>query len=123
LANKEIIIKGPPTIPYLLYNLTENKRKLPQWRNINIPVEFVTIRLEEIRRFLVRRSYDEALRLAVQQAQTAMSGQLPAGAVVTDRQSRVVTTDVGRVGVLLTVETLEEIGVPQQFAPPSKSKE
>jgi hypothetical protein len=71
----------------------------------------------------VRRSYDEALRLAVRQAQTAMTGQLPAGAVVTDRQSRVVNTDVGRAGVLLTVETLEEIGVPQQFAPPLKSNE
>lgn len=123
LANKEIIIKGPPAIPYLLYNLTENKRKLPQWRNITFPVEFVTIRAEEIRRFLVRRSYDEALRLAVRQAQTAMTGQLPAGAVVTDQQSRVVNTDVGRAGVLLTVETLEEIGVPQQFAPPLKSNE
>ncbi len=32
IAGKEIIIKGPPTIPYLLYDLTEKKRKLPQWR-------------------------------------------------------------------------------------------
>lgn len=118
LANKEIIIKGPPAIPYPLYNLTENKRKLPQWRNIALPVEFITIRVEELRRFLLRRSYDEALRLAVQQAQTALAGQLPAGAVVTDRQSKVVNTDMGVVGVQLTVETLEEIGVSQQFAPP-----
>ena len=120
LANKEMIIKGPPTIPYLLYDLTENKRKLPQWRNINIPVEFDTIRVEEISRFLLRRSYDEALRLAVRQAQTDMAAQLPAGSVVADRQSRVVNTDIGRVGVLLTVETTEEIGVQQQFAPPAK---
>ena len=118
LANKEIIIKGPPSIPYLLYNLTESKRKLPEWRNITFPVEFVTIRAEEIRRFLLRRSYDEALRLALQQVQTTMAGQLPAGAVVTDHQSRVVNTDLTRVGVILTVETLEEIGVQQQFAPP-----
>jgi similar to stage IV sporulation protein len=121
LANKEIIIKGPPAIPYPLYNLTENKRKLPQWRNITLPVELVTIRVEEIRRFLLRRSYDEALRLAVQRAQTTMAGQLPAGVVVADHRSRVVNTDVGRVGVQLTVETLEEIGAPQQFAPPDLS--
>jgi similar to stage IV sporulation protein len=123
LANKEIIIKGPPAIPYLLYDLTENKRKLPQWRNITLPVEFVTIRAEEIRRFLLRRSYDEALRLAVQRAQAILADQLPAGAVVTARQSKVVNADMDHVGVLLTVETLEEIGLPQQFAPPNRKSD
>jgi similar to stage IV sporulation protein len=118
IAGKEIIIKGPPSIPYLLYDLKENKRKLPRWRNITLPVEFVTIRVDEIRRFLVRRSYDDALQLAAQRAQTTLAGQIPAGAVVADRQLKVVNTDMNRVGVQLTVETLEEIGTPQQFVPP-----
>jgi similar to stage IV sporulation protein len=122
LPNKEIIIKGPANIPYLLYDLTENKRKLPQWRNITLPVEFVTIRAEEISRFLLRRSYDQALHLAEQQAEASLAGQLPAGVVVTARQSKVINTDLNHVGVQLTVETLEEIGSTQQFAPPSKVK-
>ena len=37
---------------------------------------------------------------------------------MTDRQSKVINMDMDHVGVLLTVETLEEIGLPQQFAPP-----
>ncbi len=118
IADKEIIIKGPPTIPYLLYDLTEKKRKLPQWRNILLPVEFDTIRAEEIRRFLIHRSYDEALQLATQRAQADLTSQLPTGAVVTDRQLKVVDADMDHVGVQLTVETLEEIGAPQQFTPP-----
>ncbi|MGD0153202.1 MAG: sporulation protein YqfD [Thermacetogeniaceae bacterium] len=119
IPNREIIIKGPPAVPYPLYDLTEKKRKMPQWRNITLPVEFVTIRAEEIRRFRVRRSYDEAVRLASQQAQSAMAGQLSAQAVVTQRQLKVVDADQDHVGVQLVVETLEEIGVPQQFVPPS----
>ena len=120
MANREIIIKGPPAIPYLLYDLTEKKRKLPQWRNITLPVEFDTIRAEEVRRFRVQRSYDEALRLAAQRAQTAMATQLSAQAAVADRQLKVVDADEDHVGVQLTVETLEEIGVSQQFVPPKQ---
>ncbi len=117
MANKEIIIKGPPSIPYPLYSLTESKVSLPQWRNINLPVEFVTIRAEEIQRFLLRRSYDEALQLAVERAQESLAGQIPPQAAVTRRSVRVVVADGDRVGVQLTVETLEDIGESQQFAP------
>ena len=60
-----------------------------------MPVEFDTIRAEEIRRFLIRRSYDEALQLATQRAQADLAGQLPTGAVVTDHQLKVVDCGYG----------------------------
>jgi similar to stage IV sporulation protein len=119
MANKEIIIKGPPSIPYALYSLTETKRSLPQWRNINVPVELVTVRAEEMRRWMLRRSYDQAVQLAVLQAQESLAGQIPARAAVIQRRLRVVVADEKHVGVQLTIETLEEIGAPQQFAPPA----
>jgi similar to stage IV sporulation protein len=118
MAGKEIIIKGPAAIPYALYDVSEKKRKLPQWRNITLPVEFVTIRAEEIRRYRLRRSYDEALSLASQRAQAALAGQLPAQASVAGRQLKAVGASTGGVGVQFTVETLEDIGTLQQFAPP-----
>lgn len=118
LPNKEIIIKGPPAIPYSLYRLAENKRKLPQWRNISLPVEFVTIKVEEIRRFWLQRSYDEAVHLAAQRAEAALAARLPAGLAAAKRQSKVINPDLDRVGVQLTAETREEIGTAQQFAPP-----
>ena len=119
---KEIIIKGPSSIPYPLYDLIENKRKLLQWRNITLPVEFDTIKVAEINRSLLRRSYDEALSLATQRAEAAMSSQIPSGAAVVNRQLQVVAADMSHVGVLLTVETLEQIGVPQQFTPPAQQE-
>lgn len=122
LPDREIIIKGPPAIPYPLYDLTEKKRKLPRWRNITLPVELVTIRAEEIRRFRLQRSYDEALRLASQRAESAMAKLLPAQAVVSQRQLKVIDADGQHVGVQLVVEALEEIGAPQQFVPPQQPK-
>ncbi len=83
-----------------------------------MPVELDTIRAEEIRRFLIRRSYNEALDLATRRAQAGLASQLPAGAAVTDHQLKVIVADMDHVGVLLTVETLEDIGVPQPFTPP-----
>lgn len=118
MPGREIIIKGPSAIPYSLYDLSEKKRKLPQWRTITLPVEFVTIRAEEIRRYRLLRSYDEALSLASQRAQAAMAGQLPAQAAVAGRQLKVVGASTGGVGLQLTVETLEDIGTPRQFVPP-----
>jgi hypothetical protein len=58
--------------------------------------------------------------MATGQAETAMAAQLPAGAEVMDRQVKEVDPDMSHVGVQLTVEALEPIGVPQQFAPPKK---
>lgn len=121
MAQKEIIIKGPRRIPYLSYHLKVKQIEIPRWRSMNIPVEFVTIEAEEIRRVQVNRSYEDALRLALQSARQKMAQNLPGTVKVAKQQSRVVDAgDPDLVRVVLTVETIEDIGVSRQFRPPAE---
>ncbi|MGB9792872.1 MAG: sporulation protein YqfD, partial [Thermacetogeniaceae bacterium] len=109
-------------IPYRFYRLRVKRLKIPKWREITFPVEFATIEAEEYRRVWVRRSEEEALRLAVERASRKMAEILPAHATVARRFWKpVVSGDAGLVAVVLTVETIEEIGVRKEFRPKSKN--
>ncbi len=115
---KEIIIKGPRKIPYQFYKLRVRRMKIPKWRDITFPVEFVTIEGEEIRRVRVHRSYDEALRLAAQHAGRKMAQRLPPGVPVARRYLKLVDAcDANLVRVVLTVETVEDIGISRKLQP------
>jgi len=116
LAGKEITIKGPDQIPYKYYRTKTSRSRLPQWRNIKVPVEFVTIEAEEIKRVRFQRSFDEAKKLAADRARDQAVKKLPKGAEPVSRQYKVIgTKDDDPVRVLLTVETKEEIGVARPF--------
>lgn len=119
MENKEIIIKGPAHIPYTLYQRRVRRWRLPGWRNINLPVEFVTIDLLEIKRETVHRSHREALELALRQARSGLAGMLPRGVSPERVRLRELEAgDPGYVRVVLTAETVEEIGVRRRCQPP-----
>ncbi len=123
LCDKEIIIKGPAQIPYRFYRLKVKRLKIPKWREITFPVEFATIEAEEYRRVWVKRSEEEALRLAMERASRQMAELLPEGAAVVRRYWKpVVGGDSGLEAVVLTVETVEEIGVRREFRPKEREQ-
>ena len=116
LADQQIIIKGPRHIPYQDYRSQTKRSKIPRWRNITLPVEFVTIEAEEIRRVRLRRSFEEAVDAAAKRARENAVKGIPARAVPVRRQYKVIgTRDDNPVRVVLTVETREEIGIPRKF--------
>lgn len=117
LSGKEVIIYGPPQIPYKYHRLRIHRSKLPVWRNISLPVEFVTIEAEEVRRLYVRRSFDEAVEVAAEHARIRASRGVPREAVTVRRQYRVIGSEENPVRVVLTVETRESIGVVRKFRP------
>lgn len=118
VGSKELIIKGPRKIPYRFYQLKVKQLKIPEWREITFPVEFVTIEAEEFKRVRVHHSEEDALRLATQQASRKMAQLLPANAPVTRRYLRPVDSgDANLVAVVLTVETVEEIGMTRKLRP------
>ena len=124
LGGKEITIKGPDQIPYKYYRTKTSRSRLPQWRNIKVPVEFVTIEAKEIKRVGLRRSFDEAKKLAADRAREQAVKKLPKGAEAVNRQYKVIgTKDDDPVRVLLTVETKEEIGVARPFQTSSKNQD
>jgi similar to stage IV sporulation protein len=118
LGNKEIIIKGPHSIPYKYYRSQTWRSKFPRWRNKTLPVEFVTIEAEEIKHVRLRRSYEEAVDAAAGSARKKEAKGIPKGAVPVKRQYKVLgTEDDNPVRVVLTVETKEDIGVIRGFTP------
>jgi len=123
LGGKEITIKGPDRIPFKYYRTKTTWSRLPQWRNIKVPVEFVTIEAKEIKRVRVQRSFEEAKKLAADRARDQAVKKLPKGAEPVSRQYKVIgTKDDDPVRVLLTVETKEEIGVARPFQTSSKNR-
>ncbi|KUK31011.1 MAG: Sporulation protein YqfD, partial [Thermoanaerobacterales bacterium 50_218] len=116
---KEIIIKGPCKIPYSFYHLKVKRRNFPEWRNITLPVEFVTIEAEEIRKEQIQRSFDEALELAKKGARENLQELIPAEASVVRQQVRVLKESrENLVRVVLTAEVVEDIGEKKPFELP-----
>ena len=123
LGGQEITIKGPDQIPFKYYRTKTSRSRLPQWRTIKVPVEFVTIEAKEIKRVRLQRSFDEAKKLAADRAREQAVKKLPKGAEPVSRQYKLIgTKDDDPVRVLLTVETKEEIGVARPFKTGSKKQ-
>jgi len=112
IGGKEIIFMGPRQIPYEHFEAQTNGKRLPAWRNISIPVEFITVKYHEAKPYVHRYSKAQARRLASERALADIRSRMPAGARILKKQVQVVETnepeDIVRVKVL--VEALEEIG-------------
>lgn len=122
IDEKEIIIAGPRQIPYDFYRMRKHHSKFPCWRNLSLPVEFVTIEVEEIKRLHVQHSFDEAVRIAAERARSRAAQGIPSGAKLVKRQYRVLGSgDDNPVQVVLTVETRESIGVVRKFRPQTQT--
>jgi similar to stage IV sporulation protein len=113
IGSKEIILMGPRQVPYT--NCVEHVevKRLPSWRNINVPVEFITVKYIEQRIYYYKYSRTEALRLAGEQALEKLRSQMPERVKILNTVLREVETanEEDIVRVRLTVETLEDIGV------------
>jgi similar to stage IV sporulation protein len=121
IDKKEIIIAGPRQIPYDFYRLQKYESKFPQWRDLSLPVEFVTIEVEEVKSLPVRYSFEEAVQLAAEHARSKAAKDIPPEAKLVRRQYRVLGSgDDDPVKVVLTVETRESIGVVRKFRPQPK---
>ncbi|WP_031513264.1 sporulation protein YqfD [Desulfofalx alkaliphila] len=119
IAGKEIILKGPKTIPFTEYDMQEEVLSMPSWRNISVPVEINKVQYLEMLEYRQERTRAEAHRLAEQNALAAIKEQLPDHARVMEQ--RVERIETGQqenlVRVRVFVEALEDIGISRPFQP------
>lgn len=119
IGDKEIILMGPRKVPYQKYQRQVNTKRLPVWRNIKIPVEIITEKYAELVDYRLRRSYEEARKLAVEQAVADARREIPKDAEIVSRQVKEVKAsrekNIVRMEVL--VEAIEEIGREKPFQP------
>lgn len=112
IGSKEIILMGPRKIPFEHYAKHVESKRAPGWRNINIPVELLTVKYCEEKPYINNYTEDEARRLACQKALATVRRQLPGGTtVVNESLEELAAPEPGTVRVKAMVETLEDIGL------------
>ncbi|ACV63823.1 sporulation protein YqfD [Desulfofarcimen acetoxidans DSM 771] len=120
IGAKEIILMGKQKIPFKQYKVSSRVKKLPSWRNINLPVEIVTLKYFEIVDFKEERGRAGAKILAERRAMEKIVKQLPANAVMQKRkveEASAGSRDKNLVRVNVSVETLEDISEKRTFKP------
>lgn len=109
--SKEIILMGPQEVPYDSYSTHKLSKTIPSWRNINIPVEFISVKYKEEVPFTKRYNKSEARRIAGERALANIRSAMPEDAKIISKKVQEIETnepeDIVRVKVL--VETLEDI--------------
>jgi len=113
IGTKEIILMGPREVPFEHYTMEVDRKRVSGWRNINIPVELITVRYCEEKPYINRYSRDEAMSIAGRRALDEIRKRLPAGARILGRNGEELGTpgDPNLIKVRVVVEVLEDIGV------------
>jgi similar to stage IV sporulation protein len=117
--DKEIILSGNQNILYELYDTETFVKTIPQWRNLEVPVEIVTLKYFEMAEYHEERGSEGARSLAGERALTEVTGRIPEEARLISRLLGVIQTGHPEniVRVKATVETIEEIGAERLFKP------
>lgn len=119
IGGREIILTGPRNISFVFYNKESFVKRIPSWRNLNLPVEFITLKYHEIENYTLNRSREEARLLAAKKALAGVEKQLPAGAIILNKkvEELIVGQSESLVRVRAFVGTREEIGTARSFKP------
>jgi similar to stage IV sporulation protein len=116
---KEIILSGSPDIPFENYKVETFVKKIPDWRNLNMPVEIITVKYIEMDDYRLERSREDAIKLAGERAREAAAKLLPENIEVREQWLEDVTS--GNAGdpvrIRAVMETIEDIGRDKFFTP------
>jgi len=117
--SKEIILSSNQNIPFEQYEIETSVKKLPKWRNLEMPVEIVTVRYLELATYRDERSWEEARKAAEEMAMDAVVKKLSAGAAVQGQwfEEAGTSNPENLVRVKAVLETVEDIGIEKLFKP------
>lgn len=117
IGAKEIIISGPKKSPYQHYEEELIVKKLPKWRNIEIPVELISVHFKE--KVINRINHGEAgaKKAAGQKALEEAKAKLPEEAKIAEERLEQVNTGKAEnlIRIKAFVETIEDIGKVKPF--------
>lgn len=114
---RQIVLRGPVRPPYAHYRQENKTLSLPPWRIFPAPVELIISTYRELRVQEQQLGYEEAVRVAGQQALDSLKARLPEGVTITGEKIIPLTGPGSKmVRVQAWVETEEDIGqvVPLQ---------
>ncbi|WP_227767512.1 sporulation protein YqfD [Zhaonella formicivorans] len=115
VGDKQIVLKGPKEAPYRLYDTEIVSRNINNWRILKQPVEVIQATYYEMEFYRHELGTEGALRKAKETAIAALNREIPQHARVLDQKVELLKAEQGMVKVRVWVETLEEIGIAQEF--------
>ncbi|MDD2553568.1 MAG: sporulation protein YqfD [Desulfotomaculaceae bacterium] len=115
--SKEIILSGNQNEPFETYETRTFVNKAPEWRNIALPVELITVKYFELADYKEERSRSAARRTAEEQAYAMAAESMPDDAGIQERWvEEVETGDSDKlVRIKVIIETVEDIGEEALF--------
>jgi similar to stage IV sporulation protein len=112
VLNKEIIVRGPKKSLYPQYSITTEVKKMPQWRNLTIPVEVIYYTYYELKEYHRSFTREQALDLAVKEAKEKISLFLSGSARIVNHQVTELPAGDNEIKIRLTAEAVEDIAIP-----------
>jgi len=114
---KVINIIGPKSSPYTNFKMVEKVKSLPQWRNIDLPIELVTRRYIQAMKIKERIKLDTAKQIAKEEAVESILQGISKEAIILNSKLKLIDlagedNNIIRVKALLEIE--EEIGVRRE---------
>jgi len=115
--SQEIILMDNQNIPFEHYEVVTSIKKLPRWRNLDLPVELVTVKYLELAGYRDERSREDTRKAAEEAALETIMKQLPRDAIVKGRWLEDVSTGYNEnvIRVKAVLETVEDIGKDKLF--------
>lgn len=111
IGSREFALKRVEELPFATYETELSTKKIPWWRNSEVPVESTMQVFYETVPVLVEKSKEECLEEAKRQALAALADRIPENAQILSRNIELIEmgeTNVVRVKV--SVEVIEDIG-------------
>lgn len=113
---KEVIIKGPKTLPYKHYRQLVETNTLFEGRNPGLTVELITVIYLEQRYEQLNWGLEGAYQEAARRAKSQLLAQLPADyRIIAENYEPVTSEDSGLIKSRCFLETIEDIGGYRPF--------
>ncbi len=102
-------------IPFSKYQREEIRSEIPFWRNLNFPVEVITLRYYETGIIVNKISTTAARDKAENEAKAAILNEIPLHAKIVDVNATIIQNTNQVVGIRVVVEVIQDIGEFQAF--------
>ncbi len=91
--DKEVVISGPKTPPYTNFQVKEEVKSLPEWRNYSLPVELITRRYVQLKEFREKRSFKQAKQLSRKRALDNILQRLTKKPIILNSEFKLINTN------------------------------
>lgn len=116
IGGREVILKGPRGIPFSKYRKVVYVKRIPNWRNISIPVEVISTDFYETENFQINHGPEKAKKMAINKAMEIARKKLPKEYKINKQEiSLIKTLDDNLIRVKILIETIEDIGSIQHI--------